>query len=345
MIPIRNRPHPHPPQTRQNLWARNFTDADLKQIRQIHFYISPHYSTHRVHSFSLPYLISFFRTLFAEAKFLYPGDGKGVEIPSLVTTSVIEPRNDTLYILLYYHDLHNHITRLPNIYLLVNTMDMFDSSFIHPANIALFTKAYRIIDTKYINLQHYIKEIRPKTFYLPIIFDAGRSGEATTKKTVDILFYFNVAPRTQLVYSLLLSRISQEMPEVKCAIYNPQVSPGDAEELFDESRMVVRLLDSPNAYYDNLLFSKCIQHDIICISEKSATDVFHENYYFDKVLFDGPINPIDPASITAFIHKIKIYLMDAAKETAFKKMMRKENYERNGMQFRKIVGDLRILPS
>jgi hypothetical protein len=325
-------------QQQRNLLARNYNDTHLRQINRICFYVSPHYQTHRIHSLNLSYIITFFRQMFWRTRSLYPAEAETPGKVTLETTSTIEPRTDTLYILLYYHDLHNHLKQLPFIYLLVNIMDLFDSSFIHPANIALFTKAWRIVDTKYINLQFYIKEVRPKTFYLPVIFDF-REDSLTVPKTNDILIVMNPSQRATVVSTLLMTRLAQEMPGIKCAIYDPM-----NEELFLESRMVVRILDGPNSYYDNLLFAKCINHDMICMSEKSATDTFHENYYFDKVLFDGPINPVDPGSVGKFAEKILIYLRDPAKQAAFKEMMRKEaDFTRNQMQFKKIMGNLQLI--
>ncbi len=327
------------PQIRaQHLWHRNYTDAHLRQINRICFYVSPHYQTHRIHSLNLSYIITFFRQMFWQTRSLYPTEAETPGRVMVETSSVIEARTDTLYILLYYHDLHNHLKYLPIIYLLVNTMDLFDGGFIHPANIALFTKAWRIVDTKYINLQFYLKEIRPKTFYLPVIFNF-REDSLTVPKTNDILIVANPSQRATVVSTLLMTRLAQEMPGIKCAIYDPM-----NEELFLESRMVVRILDNGNSYYDNLLFAKCINHDIICVSEKSATDIFHENYYFDKVLFDGPINPADPGSVGKFAEKILIYLRDPAKQAAFKGMIRKEaDFTRNQMQFKKIMGNLQLI--
>ena len=323
----------------QHLWTRNYSDAHLRQINRICFYVSPHYQTHRIHSLNLSYIITFFRQMFLMAKSLYPADAETPGKVTVETTSVIESRTDTLYIILYYHDLHNHLKQLPIIYLLVNTMDLFDGGFIHPANIGLFTKAWRIVDTKYINLQFYIKEIRPKTFYLPVIFDF-REDSMTVPKTNDVLIVANASQRATVVSTLLMTRLSQEMPGIKCGIYDAI----NGEELFLESRMVVRILDGPNSYYDNLLFMKCINHDMICVSEKSATDTFHENYYFDKALFDGPINHMDPGSVGRFAEKILMYLRDPAKEAAFKRMIRKEaDYARNLLQFKKIMGNLQLI--
>ena len=344
----------------QNLWVRNYSDTHLRQINRICFYVSPHYQTHRIHSLNLSYIITFLRQMFCNAKSLYPTGMETSGRVTVETTSIIEARTDTLYILLYYHDLHNHLKQLPIIYLLVNTMDLFDGGFIHSANIALFTKAWRIVDTKYINLQFYLKEIRPKTFYLPVIFDfrddlrcnswdpkdpkrvdlsEGGYDSLTVPKTNDILIVANPSQRATVVSTLLITRLAQEMPGIKCAIYDPM-----NEELFAESRMVVRILDGPNSYYDNLLFAKCINHNMICVSEKSATDIFHENYYFDKVLFDGPINPADPGSLGRFVEKIVIYLRDPVKEAGFKELMRKEgDYTRNLLQFQKIMGNLQLI--
>ena len=111
------------------------------------------------------------------------------------------------------------------------------------------------------------------------------------------------------------------------------------EELFYESKIIVRINDEPNSYYDNILFHKCIYHNKICISEK-CDDIYHENYYFDKILFANKINIYDESTINHFIDKIILYLEDKEKINILKSSMQNENYERNINQMKLIFDKL-----
>jgi hypothetical protein len=73
---------------------------------------------------------------------------------------------------------------------------------------------------------------------------------------------------------------------------------------------------------------KCIYHNKICISEKS-NDIYNENYYFDKILFENKINIYDENTINKFIQKIYLYLEDKEKINTLKICMNNENYNRN----------------
>ncbi len=310
---------------KQLIWTKNYTHQHIQNIQQIHFFIHDFYENDSHLKYILHILISFFRTLFS-----YTFD-KNI---TFTTTTNILPSFDTLYIILNHRELHNFIPKVPNIFVLVNTFDLHNSSFIFPQNILLYSKAYRIIDLKYSNLIHYIPEVKNYTYYLPMICDYGEKP-TKTKTNNHILFYINHGNRSSIIYRLLAQKFeeynSKNNKKYTFNLYDHL----NGEELFYESKVIVRIYDDVNAYYDNILFSKCIHHQKICISEK-CNDIYHENYYFDKIIFENKINILDQNTVDNFILKIKLYIEDKDKIENIKNGMIKENYSNNINQFKLI---------
>lgn len=309
------------------LWTKNFTLDHIKNIKNIHFYIHPHYENDPTLKFQLHTLIPFFRSLFTE---IFSPDIK------FITTPHILNHFDTLYILLNHRELHNFISFLPNLFVLINTLDLHDNSFIFPQNLMLYSKAYKIIDTKYINLQYYLPELKNYTYYLPMICNYQNNKPSKIRESNDILIYKNNSIRSMMIYKLLCKKL-----EIigKYSFQTYEQNNRLEEELFYESKIIVRIHDEPNSYYDNILFHKCIYYDKICISEK-CDDIYHENYYFDKILFANKINIYDENTLNTFIDKIVLYLEDKEKINTLKSSMKKENYERNINQMKFIFDKL-----
>lgn len=301
---------------KQFLWTKNYNQTHLSNIKHIHFFIHPNYENDPTLKFQLQTLISFFRSIFIE---IY-----STEI-TFISTPHIFNNFDTLYILLNHRELHNFIGFLPNIFVLVNTLDLYDSSFIFPQNVMLYSKAYKIIDTKYINLKYYIPEVKSYTYYLPMICNYQNNIVSKVKESNDILIYKNNSPRSMIVYKLLCKKLEGLN---KYTFQSYEQNNRLEEELFYESKIIVRIHDAPNSYYDNILFHKCIYYDKICISEK-CDDIYHENYYFDKILFENKINIYDESTLNHFVDKIILYLEDKEKINTLKSSMKNENDKRN----------------
>ncbi len=301
---------------KQFLWSKNYNLTHLTHIKNIHFFIHPYYENDNVLKYQLPTLIHFFRALCIEVF------GNHIQF---ITVPQIFNNFDTLYILLNHRELHNFIGNLPNIFVLVNTLDFYDNSFIFPQNLMLYSKAYKIIDTKYINLQYYIPEVKNYTYYLPLICNYNNTKPSKIKESNDILIYKNNTKRSMMIYKLLCKKIEVDGKYTfQTYDHNGKLE----EELFYESKIIVRIHDEENSYYDNILFHKCIYHNKICISEKS-NDIYNENYYFDKILFENKINIFDENTINKFIQKIYLYLEDKEKINILKTCMNNENYIRN----------------
>ncbi len=306
------------------IWTKSYRPEDLQNIRHIHFFIHERYENDPYLKYQLSTLISYFRTLLSH---IY--DSTTVQFN---TTHQITQSFDTLYILLNHVELHNFLPMLPPIFILLNTLDFHNNSFLFPQNILLYSKAYRIIDTKYINLQYYIPEVKSYTYYLPIILQKETQSESNVKETNDILFMINQGARSMAFYKLIAKELDEEK-KYSFQLYDY----ADGDELFYESKVIVRIYDDLNAHYDNLLFGKCVQMKKVCISEKCA-DIYHENYYFDKVIFENKLNIYNPSTITQFINKIKLYVNDTEKRKALQDCMQKENYEKNILQCKLIFG-------
>jgi hypothetical protein len=312
---------------KQLIWRKNYLPQHIQNIQQIHFFIHDFYENDPYLKYQLHILISFFRTLFS-----YTFDKNII----FTTTTQILPSFDILYIILNHRELHNFIQKIPNIFVLVNTFDLHNSSFIFPQNIFLYSKAYRIIDLKYSNLQFYIPEVKNYTYYLPMICDYNETP-TKVKTNNHILFYINHGNRSSIIYRLLAQKLedynskNNENKKYTFDLYDHL----NGEELFYESKVIVRIYDDINSYYDNILFSKCIHHQKICISEK-CNDIYHENYYFDKIIFENKINIFDPSSIDNFISKIKLYIEDKEKIQNIKNSMIKQNVSNNINQFKLI---------
>ncbi len=312
---------------KQFLWTKNYNQTHLSNIKNIHFFIHPNYENDSILKFQIQTLIQFFRSMCAEVF--------GSEI-TFISTPHIYNNFDTLYILLNHRELHNFIGLLPNIFVLVNTLDLHDSSFIFPQNLMLYSKAYKIIDTKYINLQYYIPEVKSYTYYLQLICNYQNNKPSKLRESNDILIYKNNSVRSMIIYKLLCKKL-----EVigKYSFQTYQQNNHLEEELFYESKIIVRINDEPNSYYDNILFHKCIYHNKICISEKCG-DIYNENYYFDKILFENKINIYDESTLNNFVDKIILYLEDKEKINILKSSMQNENYERNINQMKLIFDKL-----
>ncbi len=302
------------------IWNKNFNINHIQNIKNIHFYIHPNYENDLIIKYQLQTLIQFFRFIFLETFNI-----------TLITSNTIYNNFDTLYILLNHRELHNFIGIIPNIFVLVNTLDLYDNSFIFQQNILLYSKAYKIIDLKYINLKFYINEVKSYTYYLPLISNYNNIKPYSVKECNDILFYKNNTQRSMIIYKLLCKKLEAENK------YSFQLY--DDEELFHESKIIVRINDDHNSYYDNILFHKCIYHNKICISEK-CDDIYNENYYFDKIIFENKINILDENTLNNFINKIKLYLEDNNKINILKSSMNKENYQNNINQFKLIFDKL-----
>ncbi len=300
---------------KQFLWTKNFNHTHLQNIKNIHFFIHPHYENDLSLKYQLQTLISFFRHIFS---YIYK------DIP-FTTVPQIFNNIDTLYIILNHRELHNFIGNLPNIFILVNTLDFYDTSFIFPQNLMLYSKAYKIIDTKYINLKYYIPEVKSYTFYLPLICNYNNMKPSFVKETNDILIYKNNTKRSMIIYKLLCKKLENNG---KYTFQTYEHNGKLEEELFYESKIIVRIHDEENSYYDNILFHKCIYHNKICISEKS-NDIYHENYYFDKILFENKMNIYDENTFNQFIQKIYLYLEDKEKINILKTSINKENDTNN----------------
>lgn len=318
---------PKPQAYKQFLWTKNYNQSHLTHIKNIHFFIHPNYENDSVLKYQIQTLIPFFRYMCSEVF--------GPEI-TFITTPNIFNNLDTLYILLNHRELHNFIGLLPNIFVLVNTLDLYDNSFIFPQNLILYSKAYKIIDTKYINLKYYIPEVKSYTYYLPLICNYQNNEPSKVKESNDILIYKNNSLRSMMIYKLLCKKL--EMIG-KYSFQTYEQNNHLEEELFYESKIIVRINDEPNSYYDNILFHKCIYHNKICISEK-CDDIYNENYYFDKILFENKINIYDENTLNNFIHKIKLYLENNDKINDLKLCMKNENYNRNINQC-KLIFDIK----
>lgn len=289
------------------IWTKSYRQEHLSQIKYVHFWIHPRYEEEDAFKHTISYIISFLRTLFPNHSFITTRDIK-VNDPQI------------LYILLNHRELHNFIPALPAIFILYNTLDFVDSSFIFPQNILLYSKAYRIIETKYINIAHYIKEVRGYTYYLPII--TGFLGNRNLPVEGDnqsrmVLFYAN--PSNHLFYRSILQICEKEYPHIEFHLN---------EDLFHEADLIVRLYESPHSHYDNTLFSKCVAYHKICISEK-CNDKYHENAYFDTTIF------VEKSNISEFVKKIHTYLYDQEKINAIHECMEKKitkQVERNKKQ-------------
>ncbi len=242
---------------KQFLWSKNYHSSHLANIKNIHFFIHPFYENDNVLKYQLPTLIQFFRALCIE---VFGNDIQFITVPQIFNNF------DTLYILVNHHELHNFIGNLPNIFVLLNTLDFYDSSFIFPQNLMLYSKAYKIIDTKYINLKYYIHEVKNYTYYLPIICNYNNIKPSKVKETNDILIYKNNTKRSMLIYKLLCKKLELDG---KYTFQTYEHNEKLEEELFYESKMIVRIHDEENSYYDNILFHKCIYHNKICISKYS----------------------------------------------------------------------------
>lgn len=293
------------------IWNKNYNNNHIQNIKNIHFYIHPIYENDNIIKYQLQTLINFFRNILFETFNI-----------TLITSNNIFNNFDTLYIILNHRELHNYIGNLPNIFVLVNTLDLHDNTFIFPQNLLLYSKAYKIIDLKYINLKYYINEIKNYTYYLPIISNYNNIKPTVIKECNDILIYKNNTQRSMLIYKLLCKKLEIENK------YTFQIYDNMNEELFYESKVIVRINDEINSYYDNILFHKCIYHNKVCISEK-CDDIYNENYYFDKIIFENAINIFDENTLNNFINKIKLYLEDNEKINNLKKCMNKENYTNN----------------
>ncbi len=301
---------------KQFLWTKNFNNIHLQNIQHIHFFIHPHYENDSVIKYQISTLINFFRYMCTQ---IFGTHITFTTVPQIYNTL------DTLYILLNHRELHNFIGHLPNIFVLVNTLDLYDNSFIFPQNLILYSKAYKIIDMKYMNLKYYIPEVKGYTYYLPLICNYGNSKPSVIKETNDILIYKNNTKRSMIIYKLLCKKLELEN---KYTFQTYEHNGKLEEELFYESKIIVRIHDEENSYYDNVLFHKCIYHNKICISEKS-NDIYHENYYFDKILFENKINIFDENTVNNFINKIKLYLEDKEKIKILKRCMNQENDDNN----------------
>jgi hypothetical protein len=53
------------------------------------------------------------------------------------------------------------------------------------------------------------------------------------------------------------------------------------EELFYESKIIVRIHDEENSYYDNVLFHKCIYHNKIIVERMEKVDLA---FYFLQII-------------------------------------------------------------
>ena len=312
---------------KQFLWTKNFNKTHLENIKYIHFFIHTNYENDPILKYQIQTLISFFRSMCTE-----------IFSPNItfITTPNIFNNLDTLYILLNHRELHNFIGLLPNIFILVNTLDFHDSSFIFPQNLMLYSKAYKIIDTKYINLKYYIPEVKSYTYYLPLICNYQNNKPSKVNENNDILIYKNNTPRNMIIYKLLCKKLETIG---KYSFQTYEQNNHLEEELFYESKIIVRINDENNSYYDNILFHKCIYHNKICISE-ICDDIYHENYYFDKILFTNKINIYDESTINYFVDKIVLYLEDNEKINSLKLSMKNENYERNINQAKFIFNKL-----
>jgi hypothetical protein len=298
------------------IWTKSYLPHQPQQIQQIHFLILDRYEKEVALKYQLSEVISFFRYIFSHT---HP------DTPFITTHQlVLSPH--ILYIFLNHRELHLSLPQLPPLFVLFNTIEHDNSSFIFPENILLYSKAYRIIDCKYKNLSFYIPEVKRYTFYLPFIQKSTTEQIAVRdeRKKKEILFYTHQGKRSSIFSHLIIQQLkerSQKEYEYEYIFYDPM-----NEELFEEADIVIRLYDEPNPYYDNILFSKCMKYQKVCISEK-CDDVYHENYYFDKVLFEK----LDLITLTSFVDKIHLYLSDNTKIQQLRSSM-KENTERNILQ-------------
>ncbi len=302
------------------IWAQSYHPDQLQNIQQIHFLILDKYEKETQYKYILSEVISFLRFIFSHT---HPN------IPFVSTHQMI-PSPHILYVFLNHPELHRAIPQLPPIFVLFNTLDHHNSSFIFPENILLYSKAYKIIDCKYKNLSFYIPEVRKKRYYLPWIHSHGTHVTPSSSKNSSpkkILFYMYHGKRSALLSQLIIQRFEEKYKDhhYEFCFYDPM-----NEELFEECDIVLRLYDEPNPYYDNILFSKCMKYQKVCISEK-CDDIYHENYYFDKVLFEK----LDLITLIPFVDKIHLYLTNDTKIKQLQYAM-KENVERNILQAKHI---------
>ncbi len=298
------------------IWTKNFSNAHLQNIKNIFFFIHPLYESHPTISLYLSFLISFFRDYFSI-----------INYSSFTTSTEIQNNYESLYILLYHPDMNSFIKQLPHIYILVNIFDLHSKNFISQQNIVFFSKAYKIIDTKYINLQFYLPNLKNYLFYLPIIYKKNIQN-ITLKNSIDVLFFNPSSQRSSFFYNLLQKNLIDK---------NYSVS-NDFDDFYD-SKIIVLLNDSPQSYYNNILFSQCIQHKKLCISEK-CNDIYHENYYFDKIIFQKELQYNNLQSIQDFTDKIIFYLTNNEKYNEIIHFMNLENYIRNENHFKLIFSEL-----
>jgi hypothetical protein len=289
------------------LWKKTYTPLDVASVQRICLHENA-YLEADFPGFHL-WAEAFFRASMMD---LYPHAsfkaGLGPEGPA--------SGRECLHIL-FFHPRMPQI-QVPEIYLLVNVLDV-TQPWIHQYNIYLFTKAYRILDAKYANLRGYTTHprIASQVHYLPLITPSLAISPETLPPSSKRKIY--MAPPTtdrQRLYLTLLS-----------AVPDFEITHRLGSEGVDT--MLCILSDEANSLHPSWQMEYAIQSRWNCICEKSAMDIYHENYYFDKVVF---VDRLHPTNLPILIQRIS-----ALPRALLPPLDRTKDLARNGLQWRKVM--------
>ena len=291
------------------LWKKTYTSYDVASVQRIYLQENV-YLEADFPGFGL-WAEAFFCASMAD---LYPnasfeaGPGPGPEGIG----------RETLHILFFHPRMPQ--MQVPEIYLLVNVLDVVQP-WIHQYNIYLFSKAYRVLDGKYANLRGYATHprIASQVQYLPLITPVFTpSPEALSPKRT-----IYMAPPTterQRLYITLLSVV----PDFEIT---HRLGAKGAEG-FDT--MLCILADEANSLYPSWQMEYALHTGRNCVCEKSVVDVYHENYYFDKVIF---VDRFHPSNFQALVQRIS-----SLPRAPLPPLDRTKDLVRNGLQWRKVMG-------
>lgn len=292
------------------LWKKNYTSYDVASVQRIYLHESPLLEGDfpGFHLWARVFIENGMKALFPNAVFeMGPSEG----VPS------------TGLHILFFHPRLPQI-QVPEIYLLINVFDIPPHQpWIHQYNIYLFSKAYRVLDAKYANLRGYATHprIASQTYYLPLISPLQETNTSTPTPTGSIQKIYISPPQTErqrLYVTLLSAMVSSSSIQI-------------THDLREEGiqGILYILADEANSLYPTWQMEYALHLGLHCICEKSPADIYHENYYFDKVIF---VDRLHPSNLSALVQRISLLT------TPVLKIDRSKDLARNLLQWRKVLG-------